>query len=56
MAKMARGSMARFMITERVDRVAGLKDFSQGRYRFIAKASSETRLVFRRKFIPTAAA
>jgi len=56
MAKVARGSMARFMITERVDEVAGLKDFSRDRYRFIPNASSETRLVFRRKFIPTSAA
>ena len=54
MAKVARGSMARFMITERVDRVAGLKDFAKDRYRFVPNASSETRLVFRRKFIPAA--
>ena len=56
MAKMARGSMARFIITERVDHVAGLKDFAHDRYRFTPKASSETRLVFRRKFIPAGAA
>ncbi len=56
MAKVARGSMARFIITERVDHVAGLKDFAHDRYRFTPKASSETRLVFRRKFIPAAAA
>ena len=56
MAKMARGAMARFIITQRVDRASGLKDFQHDRYRYIAKASSETRLVFRRKFIPVAAA
>jgi cytoplasmic iron level regulating protein YaaA (DUF328/UPF0246 family) len=56
MAKVARGSMARFMITECVDRVAGLKDFARDRYRFSPKASSATRLVFRRQFIPVSAA
>ena len=56
MAKMARGAMARFMITERIDHVAGLKDFKHDRYRYSAKASSASRLVFRRKFVPVAAA
>lgn len=56
MAKVARGTMARYMITERVDRVEGLRDFRADRYRFAAKASTETRLVFRRKFIPAGAA
>jgi len=56
MAKMARGAMARFIITQRVDHVAGLKDFKGDRYRYAAKASCKTRLVFRRKFIPVAAA
>jgi len=54
MAKVARGSMARFIITQRNDRVAGLKDFKHDRYRYVAKASSKTRLVFRRKFVPVA--
>lgn len=54
MAKMARGAMARYMVTDRVDQKAGLKDFKHDRYRFAAKASSATRLVFRRKFIPIA--
>jgi cytoplasmic iron level regulating protein YaaA (DUF328/UPF0246 family) len=54
MAKMARGAMARFMITERIDRVAGLKDFNHDRYRYTADVSTPTRLVFRRKFIPIA--
>jgi cytoplasmic iron level regulating protein YaaA (DUF328/UPF0246 family) len=56
MAKMARGSMARFMITQRVDRVAGLRDFKHDRYRFAKKASTSERLVFRRKFVPIAQA
>ncbi len=55
MAKMARGAMARFIITERIDRAAGLRDFNEDRYRLAPNASSETRLVFRRKFIPVAA-
>lgn len=52
MAKVARGTMARYMITQRVDRVAGLKDFAVARYRFAAKASTASRFVFRRKFVP----
>lgn len=52
MAKMARGAMARYLVLQRVDQAAGLKDFSHDRYRFAKKASSETRLVFRRKFVP----
>lgn len=56
MAKVARGMMARYMITQRVDRVEGLREFRADRYRFAAKASTETRLVFRRKFVPAGAA
>ncbi len=56
MAKVARGSMARYMITQRVDRVEGLRDFGVDRYRFAEKASTATRLVFRRKFVPAGAA
>lgn len=55
MAKVARGRMARYMITQRVDRVEGLRDFNVERYRFAAKASTSTRLVFRRKFVPASA-
>ena len=32
-----------------------LKDFAHDRYKFVPKASSGTRFVFRRKFIPIAA-
>jgi len=56
MAKVARGAMARYMITERVDRAHGLRDFRTDRYRFAKTASTPTRLVFRRKFIPAGAA
>lgn len=56
MAKVARGAMARFMITERVDRAQGLQAFRHDRYRFVSKASTATRFVFRRKFVPAAAA
>jgi len=52
MAKVARGAMARYLVTQRVDRADGIKDFKVDRYRFVAKASSPTRLVFRRKFVP----
>jgi hypothetical protein len=55
MAKMARGGMARYMVRERVDRAEGLKDFALDRYRFAAKASTDTRFVFRRKFVPVSA-
>ena len=52
MAKVARGQMARYIITERVDRAEGLKDFALDRYRFDAPRSSATTWVFKRKFIP----
>lgn len=48
-AKRARGLMARFAIDERVDRVAGLRDFNREGYRFAADASTENQLVFRRR-------
>jgi cytoplasmic iron level regulating protein YaaA (DUF328/UPF0246 family) len=47
--------MARFIISERLDRATGLKDFKLDRYRYTPKASTASRLVFRRKFIPVAA-
>jgi cytoplasmic iron level regulating protein YaaA (DUF328/UPF0246 family) len=52
MAKQARGKMARFLTTERVDRASGLKDFAVERYRFDKKRSTAERLVFKRKFVP----
>lgn len=52
LAKQARGAMARFLATERIDRVEGLKDFSAGGYGFRSQRSSDSRWVFARKFIP----
>ncbi len=52
LAKIARGQMARFIATGRVDRIEGLKDFAVDRYRFQAGRSTDTRWVFSRKFIP----
>lgn len=52
LAKYARGSMARYIIKQRLDRTEGLKDFNIDRYRFQAKRSSDDRLIFSREFIP----
>ena len=48
-AKKARGSMASFMIRQRIDRADGLKDFRTDGYRFNASLSSDTEWVFTRK-------
>ena len=47
-AKHARGSMARWIMENRVDRADGLKDFNAGGYALDAAASTETELVFTR--------
>ena len=47
-AKKARGSMARFILENRVTTRDGLKDFDLGGYRFVANASDEGTLVFHR--------
>lgn len=52
LAKYARGLMARHIITHRVDRIDGLKDFSVERYKFIPGRSTDARYVFARKFVP----
>ncbi len=52
MAKVARGMMARYIATQRVDRAEGLKDFKESRYRFDQQRSTEHRWVFVRKFVP----
>lgn len=54
LAKNARGLMARHIITQRVDRPAGLKDFDGEGYAFRPDRSSEDRWVFSRKFVPVA--
>ncbi len=48
--KRARGLMARFMVTERVDRPRGLQDFRLGDYRFDKKLSTPTDWVFTRPY------
>lgn len=48
-AKKARGMMARFALTQRLESIDQLKRFSDGGYAFAKAASSATRLVFRRK-------
>ena len=49
-AKRARGMMARFMTTQRVDRPDGLKDFDLDDYRFDKAASTEREWVFSRPY------
>ncbi|MCO4823547.1 MAG: peroxide stress protein YaaA [Amylibacter sp.] len=48
-AKRARGAMARYMIQNRVQTVAGLKDFDLDGYKFQPKLSDEKNLTFTRK-------
>ena len=48
-AKQARGAMARFMITNRVDKVAGLKDFNLNGYEFRADLSNDDKWVYTRQ-------
>lgn len=51
-AKFGRGLMARYIVKNKIDRVDGLKDFNLEGYKFDAKASTETDLVFSRKQPP----
>ena len=51
-AKKARGSMARFIVENRVTSVEGLKDFDLGGYRFTDTADDGTTLVFQRETVP----
>ena len=53
-AKRARGLMARFMCTERVDRPAGLRDFTAEGYRFAEALSSDSHWTFTRPAPPRA--
>ncbi len=48
-AKKARGLMARYMITERIDRPEGLKDFTAEGYRFDPALSEAEAWIFTRK-------
>lgn len=54
LAKVARGTMARYIIEQRVDTVDGLRAFDFERYKLQKKYSSDDTLVFARKFIPIA--
>jgi len=56
LAKRARGLMARYIITERIDRVEGLKEFKAERYCFQASRSGHARWVFSRRFVAAGAA
>ena len=47
-AKHARGTMARWIMENRVDRADGLKDFNAGGYTLDAIASTGNKLVFSR--------
>ncbi len=51
-AKHARGSMARWIMENRIDRADGLKDFNADGYKLDKKSSTETELVFTRKQPP----
>lgn len=51
-AKRARGAMARYMITERIDRAEGLKAFDVDGYAFQPDRSTEDKFVFGRPFVP----
>ena len=48
-AKKARGLMARFVIDNRIDRVADLRAFDRDGYRYVGDLSSETEFVFARQ-------
>ncbi len=52
LAKKARGTMARYIIQNRVEKPEELKSFAEDRYQFQVKQSDETKWVFTRKFIP----
>ena len=55
LAKYARGLMARYIVTEQIDRVDGLKDFNVEKYKFRPSLSTDKRWVFSRKFVPASA-
>ncbi|NKB43931.1 MAG: peroxide stress protein YaaA [Alphaproteobacteria bacterium] len=52
LAKKARGLMARHIIENRLNEPDDLKAFAVDRYKFDAKASTDTQWIFTRKFIP----
>lgn len=48
-AKRARGSMARYIVQNRIEKAADLANYKEDGYRFQPKLSSETEMVFARK-------
>ena len=52
LAKKARGTMARYIIQNKVESPENLKLFSEDRYKFQASQSDDKKFVFTRKFIP----
>ena len=52
LAKYARGLMARYIVTERINHTEGLKDFNIERYAFQSSRSTASKWIFARKFIP----
>jgi cytoplasmic iron level regulating protein YaaA (DUF328/UPF0246 family) len=52
MAKKARGSMARYILTQRLEEAEGLKDFTEGDYAYQPQISDESTWVFTRKQPP----
>jgi len=48
-AKKARGMMARYVVTEQIDQLSGLKEFNLGGYQFSAESSTASELVFLRR-------
>jgi len=48
-AKRARGSMASYIVHNRIDRAEGIKDFDLDRYRFNKKLSTDDKWTFTRK-------
>ena len=52
LAKKARGTMARYIIQNKIESPDDLKLFSEDRYEFQVNQSDDTKLVFTRKFIP----
>ncbi|MFM6962619.1 MAG: peroxide stress protein YaaA, partial [Polynucleobacter victoriensis] len=48
-AKRARGLMTRFIIDNKIEKAADLKDFDSEGYQYAPKESTETKPVFRRK-------
>ena len=52
LAKRARGTMARYIIENRLERAEQLKAFDTGGYAFQADRSSDEQYVFGRPFVP----